>query len=66
MSKIKDGIYVINLDEYINIGTHWVTVYVDNVVPIYFVSFGPEKIPNEIEKFIGNKDFISNIFRIQA
>ena len=28
--KIKDGAYVINLDEYSDIGTHWVVLYVHN------------------------------------
>ena len=27
-NKIKDGPYVINLDEYSDIGTHWIAVYV--------------------------------------
>ena len=29
LPKIKDGAYVINLDEYGSIGTHWVTLYVN-------------------------------------
>ena len=33
---------------------------------IYFDSFGVEHIPKEINKFIGNSDIKSNIFRIQA
>ena len=28
LPKIKDGAYVVNLDEYSDIGTHWVTLYV--------------------------------------
>ena len=28
--KIKDGEYVINLDEYSHIETHWVALYVQN------------------------------------
>ena len=28
LPKIKDGAYVINLDEYSDIGTHWVALYV--------------------------------------
>ena len=28
--KIKDGAYVINLDEYSGIGTHWIAMYVNN------------------------------------
>ena len=27
-NKIKDVVYVINLDEYCDIGTHWVALYV--------------------------------------
>ena len=57
---------IINLDEYRNIGTHWVALYVNNKTIIYFDSFGVEHILKEIMKFIGNKNIITNIFRIQA
>ena len=33
---------------------------------IYFDSFGVEHIPEEIKKFIGNKNIKANIFRVQA
>ena len=36
------------------------------VITIYFDSFGVEQIPKEIKKFIGNKNIITNIYRIQA
>ena len=62
---IKKGAYVINLDEYNDIGIHWIAFYIRNNC-IYFDSFGVEHIPNEIKQFIGNKDIISNIFRLQA
>ena len=65
-NKIKDGAYVINLDEYFDIGTHWVALYVKNNDITYFESFGVEHIPKEIIKFIGYKNVIANIFRIQA
>ena len=64
--NIKNGVYLIILDEYRNIGTHWVALYVNNKTIIYFDSFGVEHIPKEIMKFIGNKNIITNIFRIQA
>ena len=32
---------------------------------IYFDSFGAELIPKEIQNFIGNKNIITNIYRIQ-
>ena len=63
---IKKGAYVINLDEYTDIGTHWIALYVKNNEVIYFDSFGVEHIPKEINKFIGNKDIKANIFRLQA
>ena len=63
--KIKDGTYVINLDEYSDIGTRWIFLYVQNNVT-YFNSFGVEHIPKEIKTFINSKNIKTNIFRIQA
>ena len=47
-------------------GTHWFPLYVKTNEVIYFDSFGVEHIPEEIKKFIGNKNTITKIFRIQA
>ena len=66
LPKIKDGAYVINLDEYSDIGTHWVALYVKNNDVTYFDSFGVEHIPKEIKEFIKNKNIKTNISRIQA
>ena len=33
---------------------------------VYFDSFGVERVPEEIKKFIGDKNVIANIFRIQS
>ena len=65
-NEIKNGAYVLNLDERRDIGTHWVALYVNNKTVIYFDSFGVEHIPKGIKKFITNKNVIANIFRIQA
>ena len=74
-NKIKKGVYVINLDEYENTGTHWLSLFVKANKVIYFGSFGIEHIPKEINKFIrskelgsavGNNNIEINIFRIQA
>ena len=54
-SSITNGAYVINLDEYNDIGTHWVALYVNNKTIIYFDSFGVEHIPREIMKLIAPK-----------
>ena len=40
LPKIKDGAYVINLDGYSDIGTHWVALYVNNNDVTYFDSLG--------------------------
>ena len=52
LTEIKDGTYVINLDEYSDIGTHWVAMYVRNNDVTYFDSFGVEHIPKEIKAFV--------------
>ena len=41
-------------------------MYVNDNNTTYFDSFGVEYIPKEIRKFIGNKNIITNIYRIQA
>ena len=66
LPEIKDKAYVINLDEFKSIETHWIALYVNGIDIIYFDSFGVEHIPKEIKKFIGNKNIITNIYRIQA
>ena len=48
LPKIKDGAYVINLDEYKSIGTHWIAINV-NVNIIYFNSFGVEHILKKLK-----------------
>ena len=64
--KIKDGAYEVNLDEYSDIETHWIALYVNNKTVTYFDSFGIEHIVKEVETFVNNKNIIANIFRIQA
>ena len=48
LKKIKDGAYLINLDEYVDVGTHWIVLYVSNNEIIYFDSFGVKHVPKEI------------------
>ena len=63
--KIKGGAsYVININEYSDIATHWIALYVNNKTVTYFDSFWVEHIPTEIIKFLNNKNIITNIFRI--
>ena len=59
--------YVINLDEHKDTGTHWVVLFCKKKKEIvYFDSFGVENAPEEIKKFIGNRNIKTNIFRVQA
>ena len=62
----KIGCFIINLDEYSDIGTHWIALYVNKKAATYFDSFGIEHIPKEIKVFIGDKDIMASIYRIQS
>ena len=61
LPKIEDKAYLINLDEFKSIA-----LYVNNDNVTYFDSFGVEHILKGIKKFIGTKNIITNIYRIQA
>ena len=39
LPKIKDGAYILNLDQYSDIGTHWIALYVLNNDVAYFDRF---------------------------
>ena len=63
LPKTRDGAYVINVDEYSNVGTHWVALQVSEVRPkdvdnnniTYFDSFEVEHIPKEIKHLLTAK-----------
>ena len=59
--KIKDGAYLMNLDEYAGVGTHRIALFCNKNETLYFVSFGVEHVPEEIKKCFGNKNIIANI-----
>ena len=70
-NKIKDSSWVINLDEYTDIGTHWIFLYSDDHTKTQFDNFGVDHIPKEIEEFLDNKNkrgstITPNIYRIQV
>ena len=47
LPRIKDGTYVINLDDKKSQGVHWVSFFIDRNTAVYFDSFGIEYIPQE-------------------
>ena len=65
-NKTKDWIYIINLNEYSDNGTHWFALYELNNNITSFDNFGVEHIPKEIKRFIDKSTIINSIFRIQA
>ena len=45
---MKDGAYIIKLDEYTDEDTHWIALFCYKNEVVYFNSFGIEHIPKEI------------------
>ena len=61
--KIKDGAYVINLDEYADVGAHWIALYIKILKLLILRVLGLNMF---LKKIIGHKNIKRNIFRIQA
>ena len=51
---IKDGAFVINLDEYADVDTYWIALFCRKNEIVYFDSFSVEHVPEETKKFIGH------------
>ena len=64
--NIKNGAYVTSLDEYADVGNHWIALYALYNDITYFDSFLVEHFPKEFRRFIGNKNIKTNICIIQA
>ena len=64
--KIKDGAYVINLDEHADVGTHWIALFCNRNDIVYFDSFGVENGLEEIKEFVRNKNIKANVFQVQV
>ena len=63
---IKNVAYIINLDEYADVGTHWIALFCKRNGIVYFNSFGVEHVSEKIKKCIGNENIKANIFPVQA
>ena len=62
---MKDGAYVINLDDKNSKGTHSVSLFINRNTAVYLDSFGIEYIPQEVLNKTKVKSITNNIFRIQ-
>ena len=62
--KIKDAAYIISLDEYGDLSTHWIALFCKRSNTVYFVSSSDGYLPEKIKEFIGNKHIKANIFRL--
>ena len=49
LKKKKNGEYVINLDEYADVGAHCNALFCNRNEIVYFDSFGFDHVPEEIE-----------------
>ena len=52
LKKIMDGAYIINLDEYGDVGTHWIALFCNRNEIVYFDSFSVEHVPKEIKNLL--------------
>lgn len=56
---------IVNLDNYNNIGTHWVAYAINNNYCEYFDSFGDLKPPKELVKYFGQRNIYYNYEKYQ-
>ena len=43
--KIKDRAYVMNLEEYVDVSTHWIALFCRRSEIVHFDSFGVKHVP---------------------
>ena len=65
LSRIKDGMYMINLDETQSKGTHWVSLFINKYIAKYFDCFAIEYIPQEVLSKIRNNSIMHKILKMQ-
>ena len=62
--KVKYRAYIINLNGYKSIGTHWIASYVNDDL-IFFGRFGVEHIPKEIKQKYHKNTFLESKHKVQ-
>ena len=65
LPRIKNGVYVINLDDKNSKGIHWILLFIVRNLAVYFDPFGIEYIPQRLLSKIKDKSITNNIFRVQ-
>ena len=63
--KIKDGAYIINLDEYTDVGTHWIALFCNKNNIFILIVLVMNIFLKKFKNLLWIKT-ISNVFRIQA
>ena len=63
-NTVKDWTYIVNLDKYKSIVTHWIPLYAIGNSVTYFDRFNVEHIPEEIKRYTDNSNIITSIFRV--
>ena len=62
--RTKDGSYVTNLGDKKSKQTHWISLFIDGNIAVYFDSFENKYIPQKVLSQINHKSITRNIFRI--
>jgi hypothetical protein len=61
---LKDGFYIINLDDSKNDGTHWCVFYKNPTINVYFDSYGflpPEELSKQLKPYRFNHKQIQSV-----
>ena len=66
LPRIKDGAYIINLNDKQSKRTHWVPLFIDRSKAVCFDSFGIECILQKVLIKVKDNSITLNIFRIQS
>ena len=55
LKTVKDGAYIINFDEYLDVDRHWIALFCNKTEIVYFDSFGVEHILKKLKNLSGMK-----------
>ena len=65
LPRVKDGAYVVNLNDKKSNEANWFSLFIDINTAVYFDSFEIEYTPQELLNKIRDKSVTQNKFRIQ-